>query len=296
MNLDDNFKEKVLAELLKVRSNYTGTDTVFANQYEINPSVFNRMKRGNITGLLRDTQWLAIGRKLNIRKVEKSWNTARTEVFQRIEEEVVFCKEFSKARIFVDDCGIGKSYVAKHLSRTLKNCFYLDASQAKTKSNFIRLLARTVGADTNGKISEILENVKYYISILPQPIIILDEAGDLDYGAFLAIKELWNATENQCGWYMMGAEGLKAKINKGINGKKVGYREIFSRFSDKYSSVVPVEKYEKIQFFKKLVEDVLTVNMEDKSNLSEIIAKSLIDINGNYGGLRRAESLLILNR
>jgi len=171
----------------------------------------------------------------------------------------------------------------------------VDASQAKTKRAFIRLIARTLGIDDNGHYTEILANVKYYLHVLPQPIIIIDEAGDLDYPSFLAIKELWNATENVCGWYMMGADGLQAKIERGISNRKVGFREIYSRFSDKFSSIVPVERVEKLNFYKKLITDVLMANCSDKSAMATIVKKCLVQQGGNIGGLRRAESLLILS-
>jgi hypothetical protein len=295
MNLTNDYKEKVLVELLEVRKNFGGSDAVFAKQYNIHSSVFSRIKKGERSGLLSDAQILNIGRMLGVSVNSRKWNIARTDVFSTIEEEVLFCKENSKARIFVDDCGIGKTFTAKYLSRNVKNCFYLDASQAKTKNRFIKLLAHTLGVDNTGHYADIIANVKYYLHVLPQPIVIIDEAGDLDYPAFLEIKELWNATEGVCGWYMMGAEGLKAKIERGISHKKVGFREIFSRFSDKFSWSVPLERQERLAFYKKLITDVLTVNTENKELIPTIVKKCLIQQDGNIGGLRRAESLLILN-
>lgn len=252
MNLTNDFKKNVLDALLNARQNFDGSDAIFAKQYNINNSVFSRLKNGQMDGLLKDAQWLLIGRTLDVLPNKRKWNVARTDVFNLIEEEIKFCKEYGKARVFVDECEIGKTFTAKYLSKTLKNCFYLDASQAKTKRAFIKLLARTLGVDDNGRYAEILANVKYYLHVLPQPIIIIDEAGDLDYPAFLEIKELWNATENVCGWYMIGADGLQAKIERGISNRKVGYREIFSRFSGKFSSIVPADRQERNVFYKKL--------------------------------------------
>ncbi len=296
MNITNDYREKVRAELIRAREKFTGTDTVFASQYGINNTVYSRLKAGQLTGLLRDAQWLNIGRRLQVSLSERTWNVAQTDVYKVIAVEVMFCKEFSKSRIFIDDCGIGKSFTAKHLAKKVENCFYIDASQAKTKSNFIRLVASVVGVDSTGKINEVKEDVKYYLNALPAPVVIIDEAGDLEYTAFLSIKEFWNATEDRCGWFLMGAEGMRAKIDKGIDNKKVGYREIFSRFSEKYSSVVPVERSEKRSFYRKLISDVLIENMEDKQLMEQIVQKSLIENSGRIGGLRRAESLLILNR
>ncbi|WP_318546324.1 hypothetical protein [Flavobacterium columnare] len=42
------------------------------------------------------------------------------------------------------------------MSRILKNCFYVDASQAKTKQLFIRLIAKTIGLDNTGKYADVI--------------------------------------------------------------------------------------------------------------------------------------------
>jgi hypothetical protein len=196
----------------------------------------------------------------------------------------------------VDDCGIGKTFTAKYLSRKLQNCFYVDASQGKTKRLFIKNIARAIGIDTTDTYDTIKSNIKYYLKTLTCPIVIVDEAGDLDYGAFMDLKELWNGTENACAWYLMGADGLRRKIERGINSRKVGYREMFSRLSEKYTSIVPVGKENREIFYRKLISDVLSANMDDNSALNGIVKRCLVtDESGNIGGLRRAESLLILN-
>jgi hypothetical protein len=131
--------------------------------------------------------------------------------------------------------------------------------------------------------------------MLTQPIIIVDEAGDLEYPAFLELKELWNATENHCGWYMIGADGLRAKITMGMYHKKEGYKEMFSRFSERYTTEVPIDKNEKLKFYRKLITDVLSANMDNKENLEAIVKRCLTTSDDHISGLRRAESLLILN-
>ena len=96
--------------------------------------------------------------------------------------------------IFVDDCEIGKTVAAQDLSRRLVNCFYVDASQCKTKRLFINALAQAIGLKEKSKYAETKENIKWYLKSLDNPIVIVDEAGDLEYPAFLELKEFWNAT------------------------------------------------------------------------------------------------------
>jgi DNA transposition AAA+ family ATPase len=296
MNLSNEFKKEVLSELLNARKNFDGSGAAFARQYGISASVFSRIKNGETDKMLADAQWLQIGRVLGVQPNKRKWNVAKTDVFDVIKEEVLFCKEHSKARMFVDACGIGKTFTARYLSKTVKNCFYVDASQARTKMEFVKLIARTIGVPDSGYYVRILEDIKYYLHVIPQPVIIIDEAGDLDYGAFLELKSLWNATENVCGWYLMGAEGFKAKVERGIKSQRVGFREIFSRFSERYRSVVPMDKQEQTAFYRKLLTEILSVNCDNKALVSTIVTKCLVRVDGVISGLRRAESLLILSQ
>jgi hypothetical protein len=292
LNITQAFKKDVALALVQQRDNFGGSDSQFAKSWDLNPSVYSRLKKGERDGIIMDSKWLQLGRKLGLSRTERKWNAARTDVFTVIEEDIMFCQEHSKSRICADECGIGKTFTAKYLSRTLKNCFYIDASQAKTRQLFIRLIAKTIGVDASGKFSDVKEDLKYAIINLVKPIIIIDEAGDLDYNAFLELKELWNASEYRCGWYMIGADGLKKKIQSGISKHRVGFREIFSRYSENYTYIIPTAADERMTFIKKLIYDVLYVNMPDKSRINDIINKCIT--RNASSGLRRAESLLIL--
>ncbi len=295
MKLTTEFKNKVIQSLKDARNNYGGSDAAFAKKYGMNSSVWSRLKNGELEKLLSETHWLTLGREMGVTPHERKWNTAYTAVFKAIESDVIFCRDNAKSMILVDDCAIGKTYTAKYLSRTLENCFYVDGSQAKTKQQFIRSIAKALGVDHHGRYVEVKANIKYYLNMLTQPVVIVDEAGDIDYGAFLELKELWNATDGVCGWYMMGADGLRAKIERGIRNQKVGYREILSRYSDKFMKIVPVGKEDRLSFYRKLIEDVINVNTDDKANIPVLVKKCLAGESGDIGGLRRAETILKLH-
>lgn len=296
MQLSKEFKQAVLTALEADRNNYGGSDTAFAKKWGINNAVYSRLKSGETDGLLKEGQWLNIGRELQVSLTAKKWNVARTKVYADIEDNLQFCKEFSKSMLLVDDTAIGKTFCSRHIIRGMKNTFYVDCSESKTKQLFIRTLAKTIGVDNTGKYSEVKANLKYYLKQLEKPLIVLDEAGDLDYPAFLELKELWNATEGVCGYYLMGADGLEAKIYRGINCKKVGYREIFSRFNNQFIHIVPRVISERVDFYKGLIADVLTVNAANKTLVPNLVKQCMSnDDRGNIGGLRRAETLLLIS-
>jgi hypothetical protein len=275
MNLTNEFKIKVRSAILEKRENYGGSDADFSKSLSINNAVFSRLKKGEIDKILSDTAWITIGRLLQVKVYEDNWKVARTAVYTEIEDNLNFCKELSRSMVLVDDCGIGKTFCTKHIIRKMRNTFYVDCSQAKSKQQFIKLLAKTIGIDNLGKYNEILENVKYYITTLEKPLIILDEAGDLQYDAFLELKGIWNGTDGVCGWYMMGADGLRKKITRGLSAQKVGYAEIFSRFSDEFIKLVPNGKADRAAYYTELIGAVASANVEDKTKIKPLINKCL---------------------
>lgn len=271
MNLTIEYKQQVRQVLLERRPNFGGTDSQFAKIYGISGAIFSRLKTGEVEKIISDSQWLQIGRELDINTKKSNWKVVRTSVYQQIENSITFCQQLSASMILVDDCGIGKTFSAKHIVKTLKNAFYVDCSQAKTKQQFIRLLAKTVGIDNKGRYNDVKANLKYYLNQLDHPIFILDEAGDLDYTAFLELKELWNSTDGICGWMMMGADGLRAKIERGINSRKVGFAEIFSRFSDEYIKLTPQGVADKKAFRYELLTQVAKANHQGGEPVEKLV-------------------------
>lgn len=288
--------EKCVEALLQASENYGGTATQFARKYGMSASVWSAIRNGIIDKQLSPQKWLNIASMLGVQASNRTWRMARTEVFDAIEQGVMACKEYGWGMIFVDKCAIGKTYSAKYLTKTVKNCFYVDGSQCKTKILFSRTLAQTIGVDSSGRYQDVKARIKNALNVLEKPVVIIDEAGDLEYNAFLDLKEYYNATEGSCGWYMMGANGLRKKITDGISRESVGFEEIFSRFSDAYAHIVPTNKDEQIEFYRRLLTTVLAANMQDKTNLAKLVNQCLsVGTGNNITGLRRAEKILILN-
>jgi DNA transposition AAA+ family ATPase len=232
-------KLKVVESVKKAEKDYPSASR-FSVVLGINPGQLSRIKNGQIENVLSEAKWITIARKLN---VELGNNTrmraAETPVFQAIISQLENCQANSMSALLVDSADIGKTFAARHYAHGHKNAIYIDCSQSKTKQKLIRTIAKELGVINTGRYVDVYEDLVYYIKTIPQPLIILDEAGDLDYGAWLELKALWNATEYACGWYMMGADGLQAKIDGNIGRKKVGYTEIFSRFGSKYQRITP---------------------------------------------------------
>ncbi len=256
------------------RANYP-SDAKHAASLGITTSVYSAVKNGQTDRVLSDANWISIGRRLGVSlRGEMEWRAAQTPTFQFITSQLEICQAGSLSGIMCDLPNIGKTFTARHYVKTHANAVYIDCSQVKTKLKLVRKIAGEFGVDSKGRYSDIYDDLVYYLRGIDNPLIILDEAGDLSYEAFLELKALWNATERCCGWYMMGADGLKEKINRSIECKKVGYTEMLSRYGDRYSRVTPEDGKERKQFLIGQALIVAKVNAPEGSDAATIARKS----------------------
>jgi len=238
--ITNDFKQKVIKAMAAARPNFYGSDAKFAVSLGISGSQYSRVKRGDTERVLSNGNWLTLARTLGINPGSDTvWETANTPVYQFITAQLKVCQREGLSSLLCDYSDIGKSYAAQQYAKTHRNAVYIDCSQVKSKQKLIRRIAQLLGVDGTGRYADVYENLVFYIKTLPNPLIILDEAGDLQHEAFLEIKALWNATEHCCGYYMMGADGLQNKMRRSIDNRKVGYTELFSRFGKRYGKVIP---------------------------------------------------------
>jgi DNA transposition AAA+ family ATPase len=232
-------KKRILDAIRQQRQSYP-SNSKMSVALGISASQFSRIMSGDTTNVISDAKWISIARKLEVQLTdEPAWITANTHVFDFITRQLTVCQDSGISGLLCDMADIGKTYAAKYYAKAHRNAVYIDCSQSKSKQRLVRKIAKEYGLQHAGRYSDIYEDLVFYLKSIPTPIIILDEAGDLDYAAFLELKALWNATERACGWYMMGADGLKAKIEANLGRKKVGYAEIFSRFGNRFQKVSP---------------------------------------------------------
>lgn len=262
------FKQRVVTAITEDRHNYPSAAKQ-AVTLGISSAQLSRIAKGELERVISNPSWLSIGRRLNVSVQDRpTWKAAKTPTFEFIYNQLTDCKRDSVSALLCDSADIGKTFTAKFFVKENKNAVYIDCSQVKSKQKFVRQIAKQFGVIHTGRYADVYDDLVYYLQSIPSqepPIIIVDEAGDLEYPAFLELKALWNATENICAWYMMGADGLKAKIESNLDRKKVGFTEILSRFGGSFQKVSPDGK-ENLEDFRKLQMGLVArVNLEDTS-------------------------------
>lgn len=277
-------KQKIVKAIFANRHNFTGSDAKYAESLGINKGILSRLKQGYTNKVVADDKLIHIARRLNVAfSNESEWKTANTSIYAYITGQLTISQQEGASGIYCDRADLGKTHTAKEYIRTHKNAVYIDCSRVKNKQKLIRAIAKEFGVDNKGKYADVFDDLVWYLKTIDKPLVILDEAGDLDYAAFLELKALWNATENYCGWYMMGADGLQSKIDRAMNNKKVGYTEIFSRYGGKYQALIigKLSTQEAEVFKTNQVALLIQINLPNHADIQKLVAKC-------NGSLRRA--------
>lgn len=135
----------------------------------------------------------------------------------------------------VGDAGCGKTTTAIEFRRTHKNVFYILCSEDMKRSDFVREIAKQVGAPTDGtNLRDTLEYALGMISFLNNPLIIFDEGDKLTDCVLNYFISIYNRLEGRAGIVFMSTDYIKRRMETGLRYNKKGYKEINSRIGRKF--------------------------------------------------------------
>lgn len=242
---EDKEKRHLCALLLEACSRSGMSQGRYALSVGLSKSDISNLKQGKWLDkphLIGERKWVRIACIVGYEKREvMRWHTAPTEVFEFITAQLTDIQAFSMASILVDAPGIGKTHAAKEYVKNNPNAFYINCSLTPTKHAFMRAFCQLVGVEDVGSLHAQWEEALYTIAQLDKPVMVIDEAGDLENRSILLLKRMYNELEGRCGLYLIGSDGLRNKIQRGIRHMVQGYTEFFSRFGNKYSSIYHIE-------------------------------------------------------
>ena len=279
----NDIKKKIVAAVAEDRKRYR-SDAEHSRKLDLSTSVYSEVFiSGKLDRKISDDGWMDIAMRLKLNlKDNFEWKTANTPTYDYIYTQLERCQEEHISLIFCDEAGIGKTYTATQYVKENAEAVLVDCSQSKSKRRLIKAIAQEFGVATTGKYVDVYERLGYYLNnFVNNPLIILDEAGDLQQDAYLELKALWNITQGNCGWYMMGAVGLKQKIDRAKQNEKVGYAELFDRYGCKYQSITSEEEWANdLKRFNATQIAIVANENAPKANIQQLIA-------GADGSLRR---------
>ena len=136
----------------------------------------------------------------------------------------------------VGDAGCGKTTAAIEFRRTHRNVFYILCSEDMKRSDFVREIAKQVGAptDSTSNLRDMLDYALGMIGFLQNPLLIFDEGDKLTDCVLNYFISIYNRLEGRAGIVFMSTDYIKRRVDNGLRYNKKGYKEINSRIGRKF--------------------------------------------------------------
>lgn len=280
-----NENKEAIAKLMVSMCDSSGMSaTKFARTIGMNKADISNLRNRkwiDTPTLIGAAKWIKLARLVKFtNRAEKQWIVAPTEIYKRVTYELSLCQKYSISRTMVDEVGIGKTTACLDYKEKNKEVIYVRCSKYPGKHRFIAALGEAVGVDTkNQRYQDILDDAIYAITLMETPLLILDEAGDLDNATERILKEIWNELEGICGIYKVGSQSLRKRMERGVGLDKIGFAESVSRWGSDYSKVAPSQRKERaeyIQFIRSEADIILIAN-----GFSKEVRQKLINCHAN---------------
>lgn len=164
------------------------------------------------------------------------WTICESENFRLATYVLADAQMYKNVTWMVGDAGCGKTTAAIEFRRTHRNVFYILCSEDMKRSDFVREIAKQVGAptDSTSNLRDMLDYALGMIGFLQNPLLIFDERDKLTDCVLNYFISIYNRLEGRAGIVFMSTDYIKRRVDNGLRYNKKGYKEINSRIGRKF--------------------------------------------------------------
>lgn len=164
------------------------------------------------------------------------WTICESENFRLATYVLADAQMYKNVTWMVGDAGCGKTTAAIEFRRTHRNVFYILCSEDMERSDFVREIAKQVGAptDSTSNLRDMLDYALGMIGFLQNPLLIFDEGDKLTDCVLNYFISIYNRLEGRAGIVFMSTDYIKRRVDNGLRYNKKGYKEINSRIGRKF--------------------------------------------------------------
>ena len=164
------------------------------------------------------------------------WTICESENFRLAACVLADAQMYKNVTWMVGDAGCGKTTAAIEFRRTHRNVFYILCSEDMKRSDFVREIAKQVGAptDSTSNLRDMLDYALGMIGFLQNPLLIFDEGDKLTDCVLNYFISIYNRLEGRAGIGVMSTDYIKRRVDNGLRYNKKGYKEINSRIGRKF--------------------------------------------------------------
>ena len=255
-------KEQVRSALIAYRSNYPTLNRAAESLQGVSSATVSQLCNGKYE-LISDEMFVRIATQIGF--AFDSWNLHEGKTFKEIAFTLSDAQAYKNVTWIVGDAGCGKTTAAIEYRRTHRNVFYILCSEDMRRSDFVREIAKQVGAPTDTtNLRDMLENAISMISFLGNPLLIFDEGDKLTDSVFNYFISIYNRLEGHAGIVFLSTDYIKRRMDAGLRYNKKGYKEINSRIGRRFFDVSPTEE-----------NDIYAIcqanNLTDRADIEEVL-------------------------
>lgn len=260
--LTTEMKEQVRSALIAYRSNYPTLNRAAESLQGVSSATVSQLCNGKYE-LISDEMFVRIATQIGF--AFDSWNLHEGKTFKEITFTLSDAQSYKNVTWIVGDAGCGKTTAAIEYRRTHRNVFYILCSEDMRRSDFVREIAKQVGAPTDTtNLRDMLENAISMISFLGNPLLIFDEGDKLTDSVFNYFISIYNRLEGHSGIVFLSTDYIKRRMEAGLRYNKKGYKEINSRIGRRFFDVSPTEE-----------NDIYAIcqanNLTDRADIEEVL-------------------------
>ena len=255
-------KEQVRSALIAYRSNYPTLNRAAESLQGVSSATVSQLCNGKYE-LISDEMFVRIATQIGF--AFDSWTLHEGKTFKEITFTLSDAQAYKNVTWIVGDAGCGKTTAAIEYRRTHRNVFYILCSEDMRRSDFVREIAKQVGAPTDTtNLRDMLENAISMISFLGNPLLVFDEGYKLTDSVFNYFISIYNRLEGHSGIVFLSTDYIKRRMEAGLRYNKKGYKEINSRIGRRFFDVSPTEE-----------NDIYAIcqanNLTDRADIEEVL-------------------------
>ena len=210
------------------------------------------------------------------------WVLTESTAFKEITFALADAQMYKNVTWVVGDAGCGKTTAAIDYRKNHRNVFYILCSEDMRKGDFVREIAKQVGAPTDtSNTRDILEYAISMISFLNNPLIIFDEGDKLTDTVFNYFISIYNRLAGHSGIVFLSTDYIKRRMTTGLQYNKKGYKEINSRIGRRFFEVQPTNR-----------NDIHAICQANGLVDSAAIGKVMKDAEASENDLRRVKRMI----
>ena len=260
--LTTEMKEQVRSALIAYRSNYPTLNRAAESLQGVSSATVSQLCNGKYE-LISDEMFVRIATQIGF--AFDSWTLHEGKTFKEITFTLSDAQAYKNVTWIVGDAGCGKTTAAIEYRRTHRNVFYILCSEDMRRSDFVREIAKQVGAPTDTtNLRDMLENAISMISFLGNPLLVFDEGDKLTDSVFNYFISIYNRLEGHSGIVFLSTDYIKRRMEAGLRYNKKGYKEINSRIGRRFFDVSPTEQ-----------NDIYAIcqanNLTDRADIEEVL-------------------------